>query len=118
MLVRSPKFRQYPIRVSIALLVLLSLLRPLPGFAANPDQDAALAGSRQRIQKLDYRMSGRLTRLEGNGKRTNYKFVAKGHWFPDGLRLLCEISGPGSEKTSLLLHMSAAGQVTIEAILP
>jgi len=63
-------------------------------------------------------MSGRLTRLEGNGKRTNYKFVAKGHWFPDGLRLLCEISGPGSEKTSLLLRMSPTGQVTIEAVLP
>jgi len=53
-----------------------------------------------------------------NGKRTNYKFVAKGHWFPDGLRLLCEISGPGAEKTSLLLHMSGTGQVTIEAVLP
>jgi hypothetical protein len=56
--------------------------------------------------------------VEGNGKRTNYKFVAKAHWFPDGLRLLCEISGPGSEKTSLLLHMSVNGNVTIEAVLP
>jgi len=118
MLVRSRKFRQYPIQASIALLVMLSLLHPWRTFAARPDQDAALTGSRQRIEKLDYRMSGRLTRLEANGKRTNYKFVAKGHWFPDGLRLLCEISGPGSEKTRLLLHMSAAGQVTIEAVLP
>jgi len=118
MLSRSHKFRQYPIQASIALLVMLSLVYPSQAFAANPDQDPALTGSRQRIEKLDYRMSGRLTRVEGNGKRTNYKFVAKGHWFPDGLRLLCEISGPGSEKTSLLLHMSAAGQVTIEAVLP
>jgi hypothetical protein len=100
------------------LLVLLSLGHPSRAIAANSDLEAVLAGSRQRIEKLDYRMTGRLTRVEGNGKRTNYKFVAKAHWFSDGLRLLCEISGPGSEKRSLLLHMSVTGHVTIEAILP
>lgn len=106
------------IQRSIALLVLFSLAHPSRAFAANPDQGTALTASRQRIQKLDYRMTGRLTRVEGSGKRTNYKFVAKAHWFPDGLRLLCEISGPGSEKTSLLLHMSETGHLTIEAVLP
>jgi hypothetical protein len=126
---RSRKFGRFPavrlanctfgtIRVSIALLVLFSLVHPPPAFAAAPDQDTALTGSRQRIEKLDYRMTGRLSHLEGNGKRTNYKFVAKAHWFPDGLRLLCEISGPGSEKTRLLLHMTVTGHVTIEAVLP
>jgi Outer membrane lipoprotein-sorting protein len=110
------------IQGSIALLVLFLLVHPLllpsGAFAASPDQDTALTGSRQRIEKMDYRMSGRLIRVDGNGKRTNYKFAAKGHWFPDGLRLLCEITGPGSEKTSLLLRMGVTGQVTIEAILP
>ena len=126
---RSRKFGRYPgarwanctfgmVQGSIALLVLFSLVHPSRAFAANPDQDKALTGSRQRIEKLDYRMTGRLTRVEGNGKRTNFKFVAKAHWFPDGLRLLCEISGPGSEKTSLLLHMSVTGHVAIEAVLP
>jgi hypothetical protein len=104
------------IQASLALLVLLSVVHP--AFAANPDLETVLTGSRQRIEKLDYRITGRLTRVEGNGKRTSYKFVAKAHWFPDGLRLLCEISGPGSEKTSLLLHMTVSGHVTIEAILP
>lgn len=103
---------------SLTLLLLFSLAHPSRAFGGNPDQDTALTASRQRIQKLDYRMSGRLTRVDGDGKRTNYKFVAKGHWFPDGLRLLCEISGPASEKTSLLLHMNASGQMTIEAVLP
>lgn len=106
------------ILASIALLALLSQVQPPRAFAASPDQDTALAGSLQRIEKLDYRMTGRLTRLEGNGKRTTYKFAAKGHWFPDGLRLLCEITGPGSEKTRLLVHMSATGHVTIQAVLP
>jgi hypothetical protein len=106
------------IQASIALLVLLSLMYPSRTFAANPDLETVLTGSRQRIEKLDYRATGRLTRVEGNGKRTSYKFVGKARWFPDGLRLLCEISGPGSEKTTLLLHMSVSGHVTIETVLP
>src|ERR1700675_2358156 len=125
----SRKFGRYPearwancafgaIEAPVALLVLLSLLHPSRAFAANPDLETVLTGSRQRIEKLDYRVTGRLTRVEGNGKRTSYKFVAKAHWFPDGLHLLCEISGPGSEKTRLLLHMSVSGHVTIEAVLP
>jgi len=129
MLSRSRKFGRYPeagwancvfgtIQASIALLVLLSLVHPSRAFAANPDLETVLTGSRQRIEKLDYRVTGRLTRVEGNGTRASYKFVAKAHWFPDGLRLLCEISGPGSEKTSLLLHMSVSGHVAIEAVLP
>src|SRR6202162_1847661 len=129
MLSRSRKVGRYPearwakcasgtIQASIALLALLSLGHPSLSFAANPDLKTVLTGSRQHIEKLDYRMTGRLTRLEGDGKRTSYKFVAKAHWFSDGLRLLCEISGPGSEKTILLLHMNATGRVTIEAVLP
>src|SRR5271165_1373674 len=130
MLSRSRKFGQYPearwancvfgtMQASIVLLVLmLSLLHPSRAVAASPDLETVLNGSRQRIEKLDYRVTGRLTRVEGNGKRTNYKFAGKAHWFPDGLRVLCEISGPGSEKTSLLLHMSLSGHLTISAVLP
>jgi len=129
MLSRSRKFGPYSenrgtnwafgtIQSSIALLVLLSLVHPLRAIAADPGLETVLTGSRQRIEKLDYRMTGRLTRVEGDGKRTNYRFVAKAHWFPDGLRLLCQISGPGSQKTSLLLHMSVSGQVTIQTLHP
>ncbi len=129
MLARSRKFGGYPearwancasgtIQGSIALLALLSLGHPSLTLAANHDLETVLTASRQRIEKLDYRMTGRLTRMEGDGKRTSYKFVAKAHWFSDGLRLLCEISGPGSEKTILLLHMNPTGHVTIEAVLP
>jgi hypothetical protein len=129
MLSRSRKFGRYPearwanctfgaIQLSMALLVLLLLGHPSRAFAANSDLETVLTGSRRRIEKLDYRVTGRLTRVEGNGKRTSYKFAAKAHWFPDGLRVLCEISGPGSEKTSVLLHMTVSGHVTIEAVLP
>jgi hypothetical protein len=108
----------WTIQSFIALLVLISLVHPLWAFAATSDLETVLTGSRQRIEKLDYRVTGRLTRVEGNGKRTNYKLVAKAHWFPDGLRVLCTISGPGSEETRLLLHMTASGQITIKALLP
>jgi len=129
MLSRSSKFARHPearwavcafraIQISIALLVLLSLGHPSRAVAANPDLETVLAGSRQRIEKLDYRVTGRITRVEGDGKRASYKFAGKAHWFPDGLRVLCEISGPGSEKTSVLLHMTANGRVTIETVLP
>ena len=129
MLSRSRKFGQHPeakwanwalgmIQASIALLVLLSLTHPSRAFAANPDLETVLIGSRQRIEKLDYRATGRLTQVDGSGKRTSYKFVGKAHWFPDGLRLLVEVAGPGSEKTSVVVHMTATGRITIEAKLP
>jgi len=106
------------LQVPIVLLVVLSLVVPPRSFAANSELETVLKSSRQRIETLDYRMTGRLTRIEGDGKRTNYKFVGKAHWFPDGLRLLCEISGPNAEKTQLLFEMNASGHVTIEARLP
>jgi hypothetical protein len=111
------------LRAFIGLLVLLSLVYPSrasgEGAAApNPDLEAVLTRSRQRIQTLDYRVTGRITQVEGDGKRTSYKFVAKAHWFPDGLRLLSVFSGPGSETTSILLHMSVNGHLTIDAMLP
>jgi outer membrane lipoprotein-sorting protein len=107
-----------PIQMSAALLVFFTLAHSPRALAANPEDDAGLTGSRQRIEKMDYRLSGRLIRVDATGKRTSYKFVGKGHWFPDGLRLLCEISGPGSDKTTLLVKMTATGQVTIDAVLP
>ena len=115
---RCARYAFGTIQAFIALLMLLWLVDPSQAFAANPDLETALTGSRQRIERLDYRVTGRLTRVEGNGTRTSYKFAAKAHWFPDGLRLLCEIAGPASAKTSLLLHMSVNGHVTIEAVLP
>jgi hypothetical protein len=105
------------IPASIAFLALVSVVHPTRAWAANSELETVLTASRQRIEKLDYRLTGRLTRIEGNQKRTSYKFAAKAHWFPDGLRFLCEISGPGSAKTRVLVQMSASGRVTIEKML-
>jgi Outer membrane lipoprotein-sorting protein len=107
------------IQASTVLILLLLLVTPTRALAAaNPDLETVLAGSRERIEKLDYRMTGRLTKVEASGTRTNYKLTGKAHWFSDGLRLLCEITGSNSEKTTLLLHLTATGHLTIDAILP
>jgi hypothetical protein len=105
-------------RAFIAFLMLLSLERPTRAFAASLDLQTVLTGSQQRIEKLDYRATGRLTQVGADGKHTNYKFAAKAHWFPDGLRMLFEFSGSGSDKTSLLLHMTANGRLTIDVMKP
>jgi hypothetical protein len=106
------------IEASVALFVVLTLAHPATATAAGSDLDTVVTGSRQRIEKLDYRATGRLTKVGADGKRTNYKFVAKAHWFPDGLRMLFDFSGPGEDKTSLLLRMSANGRLSIEAQKP
>lgn len=132
MLSRPRKFGWYPgarsancafqtIQAFIAVLGVslgLLLLHPSRALAANPDLETVLKGSRDRIEKLDYRATGRLTKVEGDGKRTTYKFLGKARWFPDGLRVLCEISGPGGEKTTILLHITSGGHVTLKAMLP
>lgn len=106
------------IQAAITLLLLGVLLSPSRSFAAGAELDTVVNASKQRIEKLDYRVTGRLTRVEGDGKRTNYKLAAKARWFPDGMRVLSEITGPNGEKTILLVHMSDSGKLTIEAQLP
>ena len=101
-----------------ALLVLVVLAHPSRSFAAASDQETVVAGSKQRVEKLDYRVTGRITKVEGDGKRTNYKLAAKARWFPDGLRVLTELTAPNGDKTILLVHMNDSGHVTIEAQLP
>ncbi len=107
-----------PSRVLGTLLVMVLLLHPSRNFAASSDLDTVLTGSRQRVEKLDYRVTGRLTRVEGDGKRTNYKLAAKAHWFPDGLLVLSELTAPNGDKTILLVRLTDSGKITIEAQLP
>src|ERR1700745_2006919 len=58
-------------QASIALLVLLLLVHPSQAFAANPDLETVLTGSRRRIEELDYRFTGRITTGGDNAQRTS-----------------------------------------------
>jgi Outer membrane lipoprotein-sorting protein len=103
-------------RAAITLLVLAWL--PCAAVAAPADLGAVLAGTRQRIETADFRATGRLVKVGGKGDRTSYKLTIKAHWFPDGLRLLCEITDPATARTRLLLHMSVNGHMTIDVVRP
>src|ERR1700674_4364589 len=82
MLSRSRKFGRYSeamwancafgtIQASIALLVLLWVVHP--AFAANPDLETVLTGSRQRIEKLDYRETGSPTGVEAKRRGSSHQ---------------------------------------------
>jgi hypothetical protein len=101
-------------RVLAVLVVSVMSCTSTAAFAAGADLTAALAGVHQRIETSDFRATGRLVQVAPNGERTTYKFTMKGHWFPDGLRLMCEITEPAAARTRLLLHMGANGHMTVE----
>jgi hypothetical protein len=101
-----------------ALLVLFSAPFAKEAVAAPTDLSTVLAGTRQRIETADFRATGKLVHVGASGERTNYKLTMKGHWFPDGLHILCEVTEPASARMSLLLHMSVSGRVTIEVVQP
>lgn len=104
--------------VSFTLVGLPLMMYPLSGVASDADKTAVLAGTHQRIEMSDYRVTGRLVRVEGDGHRTTYKFIIKGHWFADGMRLLFEITDPAAAWTRVLVHMSLSGHMTIEVVSP
>jgi hypothetical protein len=104
----------------VAALLLGSCALPCAPAVVAPaaDQATVLAGIRARVETSDFRATGRLVLVGANGERTTYKLTIKGHWFPDGLRLLCEITEPASARTRLLLHMSVTGHLTMEEAKP
>ncbi len=105
--------------LSMIVVSLLPLLSVQPAASAiAPDQTAILTQIRQHTETADFRATGRLVRVAANGERTNYKLSMKGHWFPDGLRLLYDITGPDAKRTRLLLHMTATGATTVEIVQP
>jgi len=103
------------IRPAIALLLVCA---PAVAGERGADLAQALAATRARIEATDLRAGGRLVRVGGDGARTSYKLTIKSHWFPDGLRVLGEATGPSAERTRFLLHMTAAGHTTIEVLGP
>jgi len=104
-------------RLCLSAIVLSLLLWSAAG-ATTPDQTAILTQIRQHTETADFRATGRLVRIDASGTRTNYKLTMKGHWFPDGLRLLYEITGPAATRTRLLIHMTASGTTTAETVQP
>lgn len=93
-------------RSALAALLLSTALLPLAAQA--PGTPSPLAEQRQRIQRADYRVTGRIIRVQANGIHTSYPVTIKAHWFPGVLRVLLEIGAASS----------AGGNATSESRLP
>lgn len=111
----TPKpFLVHALRTATLLLAFCVLPQSTLAALPTPEQEHPLTATRQRVEALDYRVSGRLTHTDAAGKRTSSKFSIKGHWFPDGLRMLVETTDPAGAVSRVLLHMSVSGHVTID----
>jgi hypothetical protein len=99
-----------------ALVVAASMLFPLAAQAA--DVQGTLAAARRQIESADYRLTGRLVRVDGNGARTTYGVSIKAHWFPGMLRVLLEVTSPATARVHALLETSLAGRSTIQIAHP
>ena len=96
-------------------LLALALMAALP--AAGADVHAVLNTPQQRVETADFRASGRLVRVDGNGTRTSYGVSLKAHWFGGVLRLMVDVDGSPAKQPAasqhILLEMRPNGQNTI-----
>lgn len=82
------------------------------------DAAAVLAAPKQRIETADYRITGRLVRVDADGTRTTRAVTIKAHWFPGVLRVLVEIASPADARERVLLEMRPDGESTIRVARP
>lgn len=85
----------------------------LPMGAATGHAQAALAAGRRQIETADYRVSGRLVRVDANGSRTADNVEVEGRWFPGVLRVLVQITSPAAARANVLLEVRADGHSSI-----
>ncbi len=89
-----------------------------PNAARSAEVPAALAAARTQTTTADYRLSGRLVRVDASGARTSDAISIKAHWFPGVLRLLLEVNSPGQERVHALIEMRPGGATTIQIAHP
>ena len=94
------------------------LLPLLPVAAQTPASQATLAAVRHQVESADYRLSGRLVRVDGNGARTSYGVKIEAHWFPGVLRVLFQVTSPSAARVHALLEMRPGGKNTIQIAHP
>jgi hypothetical protein len=100
----------------LALTLLAAQPFSLPSRAAEPIP--ALAAARQRMEAADYRITGRLVRVDGDGKRTSLGLEIKAHWFAGILRVLVDVNSPAEAREHILLEMRPSGEHSIRIAKP
>jgi hypothetical protein len=89
-----------------------------PAIARGADVPGPLAAARAQITAADYRLSGRLVRVDASGARTSDGISVKAHWFPGGLRLLLEVNSPAEARVHALIEVRPGGATTIQIAHP
>jgi hypothetical protein len=88
---------------------------PLARAASVP---AALATERQRIESADYRVEGRLVRVDASGARLSEGLSVETRAFPGALRILVKVTSPAKARVHLLLETHYDGRSSIEIARP
>ena len=86
--------------------------------AQTPTPPGTLAKAKERVESADFRAVGRLVRVGGNGVRTSLPVTIKGHWFPEGLKVLAKIGSSSTDRVHVLLEMRPGGQIAIREARP
>ena len=89
---------------------------PVPAQPA--DVPGTLAAARQQVMTADYRLSGRLVRVDQSGARTSYGVNIKARWFPGILRVLVEVTSPAQARVHVLLEMRPGEKSTVQIAHP
>ncbi len=76
------------------------------------------AAERQRIESADYRVSGRLVRVDASGARTSDGLSIEARGFPGVLRILVEVTSPAKARVHLLMETHYDGRTSIEIARP
>jgi len=100
------------------ILAATTLAIVLPAVACGADATSVLAGPRQRIETADYRIVGRMVRVDANGARTNFSVTLKAHWFGGVLRLVLDVTSPQPSRLRLLMEMRPNGQIGMKIAHP
>ncbi len=77
-----------------------------------------LAAERQRIENADYRVSGRLVRVDTSGARLSDGLSIEARAFPGALRILVKVTSPAKARVHLLLETHYDGRASIEIAHP
>lgn len=78
----------------------------------------SLAAARQRIESSDYRMEGRLVRVDASGARSSDGLSIEARAFPGVLRILIKVTSPAKARVHLLLETHFDGRASIEIAHP
>lgn len=78
----------------------------------------SLSKARRQVESADYRVNGRLVRVDASGARSSQNVTIEARWFPDVLRVWLEITSPSTARAHVLLEMRTDGRNTISIAHP